>query len=515
MNGAEALIETLVQCGVDTCFANPGTSEMQLVAAIDRQPEMRAILGLFEGVVTGMADGYGRMADKPAITLLHLGPGLANGLANLHNARRAGSPVINIVGDHATDHLQYNSPLTSDLAGVARPMSDWVKFSKSQRDLPQVGAEGFAAAMTFPGKIATVAVPANHAWSEGSAPVHAPATPAPQQAPDAAIEAAVTALREADGPTALFLGGRALREEALEQAGRIAAATGSRVLCETFAARLQRGAGRVAVERLPYFGEQGAEYLKDFKAIVFCGCEPPVSFFAYPGKPSWLSPRGAALVRLASAEEEALPALARLANALGASAGTAQLQEKVEQGAAEGKLDPARIAAVLGQLLPEDAIISDEAATAGFLVFPATAGAPRHDWLMITGGAIGQGLPVAAGAAVACPDRKVIALQADGGGMYTLQALWTMARENLDVTTIIFNNGSYAILNIELMRVGVQQPGPKALSMLDLHNPAIDWCRLSEGMGVPARRVTTAEDLHDALAEALAHNGPRLIEAML
>ncbi|MBK6707654.1 MAG: acetolactate synthase large subunit [Sphingomonadales bacterium] len=515
MNGAEALIDTLAASGVEVCFANPGTSEMQLVAAIDRQHGMRAILGLFEGVVTGAADGYGRMADKPALTLLHLGPGLANGLANLHNARRAGSPIINVVGDHATYHLQYNSPLTSDLEGVARPMSHWLKFSKSERDLPQIGAEAWSVASSYPGQVATVVVPANHAWTEGAVTAAPTAVPAAQQTPDDVIGDAAAALRDTDGPVALFLGGRALREGALEQAGRIAAATGARLLCETFTARLQRGAGRVAVERLPYFGEQGEEYLKDFKAIIFCGCEPPVSFFAYPGKPSWLSPEGAQLVRLASFEEEAESALTRLADRLGAPAQPALVQQAAVPSMPEGRLDPTKVGAVIGAMLPKDAIISDEAATAGLMIYPSTAGAPQHDWLMLTGGAIGQGLPVATGAAVACPDRKVIALQADGGGMYTPQALWTMARENLDVITIILNNGSYAILNIELMRVGVQNPGPKALSMLDLRNPALNWVSISEGMGVPAVRVETAEDFKAALEEALAHKGPRLIEVIL
>ncbi|WFL78962.1 acetolactate synthase large subunit [Altererythrobacter arenosus] len=515
MNGAEALIETLAGCGVDVCFANPGTSEMQLVAAIDQQHGMRAILGLFEGVVTGAADGYGRMADKPAATLLHLGPGLANGLANLHNAKRAGSPIINIVGDHATYHLQYNSPLTSDLEGVARPMSHWLKVSRSERDLAQVGAEAWSVASSYPGKIATVVTPANHAWNEGSAPVAVAAILAPANVPEGAIKDAAEALGAADGSKAIFLGGRALREGALTQAGRIAAATGARLICETFPTRLERGAGRVAVERLPYFGEQGEEYLKDFKTIVFCGSEPPVSFFAYPGKPSWLSPEGARLVRLASMEEEAEDALTRLADELGAPAEPALVQEATRPAEVEGKLDPTKLGAVIGAMMPENAIVSDEAATGGLMIFPATAGAPMHDWMTLTGGAIGQGLPLATGAAVACPDRKVLALQADGSGMYTLQALWTMARENLDVTTIILNNGSYAILNIELMRVGVQNPGPKALSMLDLRNPALDWVALSEGMGVPAKKAETVAELHEALAEALAHKGPRLIEAIL
>ena len=515
MNGAEAFIQTLKTCGVEVCFANPGTSEMQLVAAIDQQDGMRAILGLFEGVVTGAADGYGRMADRPAVTLLHLGPGLGNGLANLHNARRAASPVINMVGDHATYHLHYNAPLTSDAAGVARPMSDWVRVSTSERDLAHAGAEAFAVAQSYPGKIATVIVPADHAWNEGSAAVTAPALAAPMQVPAETIAQAAAALRDGDGPKALFLGGRALREAELVQAGRIAAACGARLIAETFSTRHQRGAGRVAVEKLPYFGEQAQAFLAEFRTIVFCGTEPPVSFFAYPGKPSFLSPPEAQLVRLASLREDALVALTALADALQAPAQPALVQQPSSFPVEPGKLNGANIGAVLAAALPEGAIVSDESATSGGASFAMCAGAAQHDWLQLTGGAIGQGLPLAVGAAVACPDRKVIALQADGGGMYTAQALWTMARENLDVTTMIFNNGSYAILNIELMRVGVQNPGPKALSMLDLKHPEIDWSKLSEGMGVPAVRVTTAEEFQAALADALKVKGPRLIEALL
>jgi len=513
-NGAEAFVATLSACGVDTCFANPGTSEMQLVAAVDRQPGMRAVLGLFEGVVTGAADGYARMADKPAVTLLHLGPGLANGLANLHNARRAASPVINMVGDHATYHLHFNAPLTSDAAGVARPMSDWVRVAQSSRDLAQAGAEAFVAAMDWPGKVATVIVPADHAWNGGAAPVAPRPVPPPPRAPDAAIAAAAAALRASDGPVALLLGGRALRAEALNAAGRIAAVTGAKLICETFTARLQRGAGRVGIDRLPYFGEQAAEFLAPYRTIVFCGTEPPVAFFAYPGKPSELSPPGAKLVRLASLREDALVALTALADAFDAPAEPAGVQERVVPPAGDG-LNAHSIGAVLAELMPAGAIVSDEGLTASAALFDATRGAAPHDWLMVTGGAIGQGLPVATGAAVACPARKVIALQADGSGMYTCQALWTMARERLNVVTVIFNNASYAILNIELSRVGVQNPGPKALSMLSLDHPRLDWCAIAAGMGVPGTRVDSVAGFRAAFERALGATGPVLIEAML
>ncbi|HRX40049.1 MAG TPA: acetolactate synthase large subunit [Parvularculaceae bacterium] len=515
MNGAEALISTLSKAGVEVCFANPGTSEMQLVAAIDQHPEMRAVLCLFEGVVTGAADGYGRMADKPAATLLHLGPGLGNGVANLHDARRARSPIHNIVGDHAVDHLKFNAPLTSDIVGVATPVSDAVLTSTSADHLAELGAVGFATALDYPGKVVTLIAPADHAWTEAKGPAAVvERAPAPK-ASASAIDAACEALKNSDGPAALFMGGMALREDALEQAGRIAAATGARLLCETFMARLQRGEGRVPVERLPYFGEMAADYLKDFRTLIMVGAKPPVAFFAYPGKPGWLSPEGANIVTLAEPREDAKTALKALADALDAPAEHGKAQARFAPPAPTGKLDAAGIGAVLTELMPDDAIVSDEAATAGLAIFPMTMGAPRHDWITTTGGAIGQGLPAGIGAAIACPDRKTICLQADGSGMYTVQSLWTMARENLDILTIIINNGSYAILNIELMRVGVANPGPKALSLLDLTHPNLQWTAIAEGMGVRAARAETVSEFRAAFRDALEQKGPRLIEAVI
>ncbi len=514
MNGAEALIQTLKDCGVDVCFANPGTSEMQLVAAIDKQPGMRAILGLFEGVVTGAADGYARMAEKPAATLLHLGPGLGNGLANIHNAKRAYTPMINVVGDHAVDHLQYDAPLTSDVVGVAKPMSDWVRVSSSASDLALAGAEAFAESMVYPGKIATVIAPADHAWTDGAEPASKKNLPETPKVEEAEIEKAAAALKKGGKPV-LFLGGPALREDALWQAGRIATATGARLVCETFAARLERGAGRVAVERLPYFGEMAAEFIQESTSVVFVGTKPPVSFFAYPGKPSWLSPEEAELVEMSGPRIDALDSLTRLANALAAPEQPTNVQPAGIPPLGEGPLNPMTAGTVIANNIAEDMIVMDEAATAGLAFFPMTQGAPKHDWLMLTGGSIGYGLPAALGASIACPDRKVLALQADGSAMYTVQALWTMARENTDVTTVILNNGSYAILNIELARVGVANPGPKALSLLDLGNPPIQWVQISEGMGVPAVRVDTTEAFHAELQKALSEKGPRLIEAMI
>ncbi len=514
MNGAESLINALSEHGVDVCFANPGTSEMQLVAAIDQTPAMRGILCLFEGVVTGAADGYGRMADKPALTLLHLGPGFGNGTANLHNARRAFSPVLNMVGDHATYHLQYDAPLTADIEGFAEPVSSWVGVSDSPDDLAATGLAALSESLRYPGRVSTFIAPADHAWEsagENNIPFSVPATPVVS---DDALAIAAEALR-APGEKILFLGGMALREESLWQAGRIAAACDARLVTETFCTRHQRGAGRVPVERLPYFGEQGAEFLANATQLVFVGCKPPVSFFAYPDKPSWLSPASAQLVELADATVDALDTLSRLADALGAPAEPATLQARAEHPLETGPINQVEMGKIIANRLPANAIVSDEGATNSLGAFLMTGSAEPHDWLMLTGGAIGQGLPVAIGAAVACPDRKVLALQADGSAMYTVQSLWTMAREQLDVTVLLLNNNSYAILNIELARVGVEKPGQTALSLLDLSNPNIQWCDIARGMGVQAERVTTIEQLDTAFADAMAERGPRLIEVMI
>ncbi len=514
MNGAEALLETLTESGVEVCFANPGTSEMQLVAAIDRSQSMRAVLCLFEGVATGAADGYARIAGKPAATLLHLGAGLGNGVANLHNARRARSQIVNIVGDHATYHLQYDAPLTSDIVGIAGPVSDWVHSSISAEGLAVDGAAAVAAAREFPGQIATLIVPADAAWGEAGLPAAPVATPAPGVPEDAAIESARAALASGDAAV-LYLGGPALSEEALNQAARIAEATGARLVCETFPARIQRGAGRPLVERLPYFGEAALDALHGVRHMVLAGAPAPVAFFAYPEKPSVLVPEGADCITLAEPREDVLAGLTALADALDAPKEPQPGPLAPLAPTPNGPLDVMGLGAVVAAHLPEDAIVSDEGATAGIALYPMTAGAKRHDWMTLTGGAIGQGLPLAIGAAIAAPDRKVVNLQADGSGLYTVQALWTMAREKLDVVTVLINNSRYAILNIELQRVGAQNPGPKAMSLLDLGNPDMSWTQIAEGFGVPAVKVTTAEEFDKAFADAMAEKGPRLIEAIV
>jgi acetolactate synthase-1/2/3 large subunit len=513
MNGAQALIRTLVDCGVDVCFSNPGTSEMHFVAALDSVPEMRGVLALFEGVATGAADGYARMAGKPAGVLLHLGPGLGNGFANLHNARRASTPIVNIVGDHALDHKRYDAPLESDIDAVASAVSAWQRRSENTSDVGRDAADAVAAACSAPGGVATLILPADVSWSDGGRA--ASPVPAAERTPVAeeAILDAVNALTSGE-KTVLLLGGVGTREESLLAASRISAATGVTVFVETFPARLTRGAGVPTIKRLGYLAEQVAYQLQDTKNLILAGARSPVSFFAYPGKPSDLVPDGCTVHTLAGASENVTGALSRLADAV-AKDTEAVVAEASRPALPSGALTPQNWPDVIGALLPDNAIIVDEANTSGVLLPAATAGAPRHDVLTLTGGAIGYGLPVATGAAVASPDRPVLCLEADGSAMYTISALWSHARENLDITTVILNNSAYAILRMELQRVGAEAGGPRAKDLLDLSRPDLDFVSISQGMGVPAVRATTAEELAAALQNAFAEPGPHLVEAIV
>ena len=514
MNGAQALIRTLVDAGVDVCFANPGTSEMHFVAALDDVPEMRAVLTLFEGVATGAADGYGRMAGRPAATLLHLGPGLANGLANLHNARRARTPIVNVVGDHATTHKRLDAPLESDLDALAGAVSGWVRRSLSTADLAADAVDALAAACAPPGCIATLVLPADVSWSEGGQVADPPRERQTAPVRPVVVQATADVLSAEDGPAVLLLGGDALTERGLLAASRIAVRTGARLLCETFPARLPRGAGLPFVPPVPYAPEPALAELAGTRRLVLAGAREPVAFFGYPDLPGTFAPPDCAVHVLAEPGQDASEALCALADLLAPDT-DAQVTPPSRPAFPRGPLTPAALADVLGALLPEGAVVVDEALTSGTHLHAATKGAPRHDWLTLTGGAIGQGLPTAVGAAVACPDRPVIGIQADGSAMYTLTALWTYAREQLDVTTVICNNRSYAILAGELERVGAASDGARARQLLDLSGPDLDFVALATGMGVPASRATTAEELADQLARALAEPGPHLIEALL
>ena len=514
-NGAQALMKTLVDAGIEVCFTNPGTSEMHFVAALDSEPKMRAVLALFEGVATGAADGYARMADKPAATLLHLGCGLGNGLANLHNARKGKVPVVNIVGDHATYHVQYDAQLQSDIETVARNVSPgFVRTSSSTEALCQDAVDAIVAARGLPGQVATLILPADVSWGEGGKPCTVPApTPAPA-ADDATIAAIAKAIRSGE-KAALLLGGRALREPSLLAAARIAAHSGVTLFAETFPTRIERGAGLPAVERIAYLAELAGVQLADVKHLILVDCKAPVSFFAYPGKKSYLVPDGCTVHTLATPEQDTTSSLDKLGQALGAAHTAAPLQAEQRPGRPRGRLSAEKVCKAVGHWLPDNAIIVDESITSGLMLNAMTAGAPRHDMITLTGGAIGQGLPNAVGAAIACPDRPVIALIGDGTAMYTIQSLWTMAREQLNVTTIIFNNASYSVLNIEIERVGAIEVGEKAKAQLDLHGPVLDFARLAQGMGVHGVTVRSAEELNTALEYALSHPGPHLIEAVV
>ena len=515
MNGAQALLQTLADAGIEVCFTNPGTSEMHFVAALDSEPRMRAVLALIEGVATGAADGYARMADKPAATLLHLGCGLGNGLANLHNARKGRVPVVNIVGDHASYHTQYDAQLQSDIETVARNVSPgFVRTSGSTAQLSRDAVDAVQAAQGLPGQVATLILPADVSWGEGGQPCAMPARRTAPVADDAVVQAIAKAI-QSGGKTALLLGGQALREPGLLAAARIAAQAGVKLLAEVFPTRLTRGAGLPPVERIAYFAEMAGVQLADVQQLILVDAKAPVSFFAYPGKPSYLVPDSCTVHTLATPEQDAAASLAKLAAALGASQAQAQLQALRRPGRPRGKLTAPKVCKAVGHLLPDNAILIDEAITSGLMLGAMTAGCPRHDLITLTGGAIGQGLPNAVGAAVACPDRPVVALIGDGTAMYTIQALWSMARENLHVVSIIFNNASYSVLNVELERVGAGGGGDKARAQLDLHGPRLNFAQLAQGMGVHAVRTDSAEDFTKALEYALAHPGPHLIEALV
>lgn len=537
MNGAENLVRSLIASGVDVCFSNPGTSEMHFVAALDKVPGMRCILGLHETVVTGAADGYARMADKPAVTLLHTGPGLANGVSNLHNARKAWTPVVNVVGEHALSHIEHDAPLTSDIQGIAKPVSHWIKTPSTADSLASAGAEAVEQASRHPGHIATLILPANTAWDQVSAisktsdnvdlmiddsiyqerKIKNSGT----QVPNSRINAIVQNIQSSASANSktqnicMILGGHCLQAEALELADKVAQHCNITLFAETFKARFQRGEGRVTVREIPYPVDPAIELLAPYNTLITCCAKGPVGFFAYPDKPSKLYSTTAEVLSLADMHENGIEALQHLVSALEAQHRTPRLQPlKRHKEPEDGPLNAAAIGIIVANQLPSNSIVIDEAVTSGVPVTQSTATAAAHDWLEVCGGSIGGGMPIATGAAVACPERHVINLQADGSGMYSLQALWTQAREGLNVTTVIYANSSYAILKHELENVQAKS-GRVALDMMELDRPTLDWVSLSSGMGVKAKRANTVHEFGEALTEALAFDGPFLIEAVI
>lgn len=522
MNGAESLVQTLTDQGVDICFANPGTSEMHFLKALEN-PLMRSVLCLFEGVCTGAADGYYRMKGSPASTLLHLGPGLANGLANIHNAKRASSGMVNIVGEHSASHLKYDPPLTSDIEGLARPLSHWVRRVESSHTVAWDVAAAVEKASEHVGQIATLILPGDASWQEAGKPVVpvAPVVPpreraaAKAKAPGAARVEHIAKVLQSGEPTLIVLAGHSTRGRAIELAGRLKAATGCRIATQFFSARIERGAGRVTLERIPYAVGQAVEYLKAFKHIVTVETTEPIAFFSYPDKPSLLKSPGTSVHELVEIGEDGVAGLEMLVDAVGATNTRAERQQRADPTPPTGALNPASIAQALAAALPENCILVDESLTTGRETMGLTVGAAPHDLINNMGGSIGYGTPVATGAALACPDRRVFCMVGDGSAMYTIQSLWTQARENLNITTIIFANNSYAILKAEYANMGAGAPGERALAMIDIDRPRIDWLAMAKSMGVPAVSVDTAEAFHKAMANSVNEPGPCLIEVRL
>lgn len=515
MNGAETLVQSLVNSGVTVCFANPGTSEMHFVGALDGNPDIRCVLCLFEGIASGAADGYARMTGRPAATLLHLGPGLANAGANLHNAMRAGVPLVNIVGDHAVYHRHLDAPLTSNIEGLAQTWSVWVKTGRKSHAVASDAAEAVRQAREGRG-IATLILPADTAWTEAqepapARPVLAPAVPEPERL------ALIERVLERGEPTLFLLAGAALADAAaLDTMDRIAQKTGAEMLADTSYARLEAGAGRPRVEAIPYPVDEAVARLAHIRHCILIGAEAPVGFFAYPDKPGRLLPPECAIHVLAHPGEDAPAALDALSERLDCrDLAPRHAVRTAPVPIPDGPLTSAAIGASLANRMPDNTIVCDESLTTGGPILAALACAAPHSHLQLTGGAIGIGMPLSVGAAVACPDRKVITLQADGSGMYTPQALWTQARETLDVVTIVLSNRTYEILRHEMRNVGVENPGQKALSMTSLNDPSIDWPGLARSLGVPAERASTGAEFDRLLAEALSRPGPFLLEADL
>jgi len=491
---------------------NPGTSEMQFVAALDRVGGMRPVLALFEGVCSGAADGYARMMRKPAATLLHLGPGLGNALANFHNARKARSPIVNIVGDHATAHKTFDAPLSADVPAFARTVSEWVRVAGSGAEMGPLAAQAVAAAMGPPGQVATLIVPADFSWSAAGELGAAATFAKRERTADQEIHAAAQMLRDLGPAAGVLIGGETVVDAGLRAAERIAKGSGARLFYDRNASRAALGAGRFAPQRVAYFPEKAEAQFAGLRRMLLIEAKNPVSFFAYPGRKSTLLPDDCAVTVLAGIEGDGIYALEALADCFPAArSSVAEATFEVPN----GTLTTESLGRAIVALLPEEAILCDEMVSSSEAVVPLLGSARRHDFLPVTGGSIGQGLPLAVGAAVACPDRKVIALEADGSGMYTLQALWTMARENLNVTVVIFSNRRYRILDVEMKRTGAGELGPLANDMLDIGRPDLNWVKLAEGLGVEASSAATTSEFDRQFTAALKANGPRLVEAVL
>jgi acetolactate synthase-1/2/3 large subunit len=512
MNGAELLLKTAIKAGIEVCFSNPGTTEMPLVNAFDKYPGIRPVLGLFEGVCTGAADGYARMAQKPAMTLLHLGPGFGNGIANLHNAKRAKTPLFNVVGEHASWHLPYDPLLAMDIEALAGSVSQWFHTVKDPEQIMSDTARAIVSAQK--GAISTLIVPCDYQWAEvedGEITL-----PAPDKQPvDTEVIQTAADLLLSKRKCAVIIGGQAASEKGLATLARIKSAVSCDLYYETFPARIEQGAGYPDMYRIPYLPEMAIDLLKQYEIILCLGVREPVAFFGYQGMPSLFTSKTQEKLIIETRDESLLDALNSIAAIIKApdQANPEILSSYNPPLIPSGPLDGAKAGQVVAALQPANAIVVEEAITNGFVYHLVTNNIRPFTMLTLTGGSIGQGPACAAGAAIACPDRPVINYQADGSAMYTVQSLWTQTRENLNVTTLICSNRSYDILNMEMTRSGNTSPGVNAKRMTDL--TGIDWVKLGEAQGVPSVSVNTCEALADAMEKALAEEGPHLIEMQL
>ena len=516
MTGAEIILSTAADAGVEICFANAGTTELPLVAAFDTVKSIRPVLGLFEGVCTGAADGYARMKQKPVLTLLHLGPGFANGIANLHNAKRARSPILNIIGQHATWHLNADPPLNMDIASLARTVSGWYRQSASVEALSRDVAEGLAASLY--GQVSTLVVPADHQWAEHKSDKITLPEFAFDRIDQATIATARKLLKEAQKP-ALILGGRALRKPSLAAAAEIQVKTGCGLLRITFPAYVDSGEGLPIVRPIPYVPGQARALLGIYDTLILAGTNEPVAFFGYRDGRSFLLNDQQCHFRIDTDKQDVAVVLEELARALDAETGKNKTGSILAQYALpelpSGTLNAEKMCATIAAMQPEHCIVVDEGVSSTAPYYSYAPFLKPYSQLNVTGGAIGHGMPLALGAALACPDRKVINIEADGSAMYTIQALWSQAHEKANVITVICSNRKYLIIELECLAAGYTSLGAEARALMNLTNPALDWVGLSRGMGVPAASVTTAEELTREFNAALKESGPHLIEVIL
>ena len=517
MNGAEKLLETLVASRVNVCFSNPGTSEMQVVDEIGYS-DLRVVLCLFENSVTGMADGYARMLDKSALALVHVTCGLTNSLANMHNARIANSRMVIFGGGIHYAH-EVNEPVHAMLLRqpeVARTSAQWVLEAKTPDQLAAAATLALEASNEGAGKIAYVYGPNNAVWGESNFQGNVTAGTGERPRVSTATIKSIGDSLNAGKKTAFVLDNLALREEGLEVMGRIAEGTGGKLFREWLPPRIAMGAGRVRTEMIPYEPVDAMALFSDFDQMVLVGAKLPVCPFSYEGKPWSKVPEGCEVHTLASADHDILAALNDLAALLDVPETASDRYERNPGEAPTGTLSGASIGQSVNMLMPDHSIVLDEAMAENFMFPKLTEGAPPFEFMgACPGGAIGNGPPLACGAAIACPDRKIIVLEGDFSLMQGNTALWSMAQHDLDICVVNFNNAGSGSLTSELARVRRGEAQPKSIELLKINNPEIDYAAMAESMGIPATRAKTAEEFHAQFGEAMKKKGPHFIDAKI